>query len=291
MTLADVQQYSQPVSYGITCYELAQWMSVLYAQDSVRASDDLTLDLGLRYDRQTLTDATSDVAPRVGFGWHPNGDAHTSIRGGYGMYYAQIRSNAVAGSLTGTNLDRTIDLNAPSPFERTAVGQVRTVAAANATRPIVPVNSGVRQVSVLMNLGVADYNGLQTQISYRGHAKMFAALSYTLAKATNTTEPDGNGIAPNEGHLSRLGEIERGPRGRSAAPRGHHVYLSTSLQPDRGHGDTARLVATLQRHDRRGQQRRRREQRSADRQRRGARQVGVPWHTDAGRIPVRRRPD
>ena len=31
-----------------------------------------------------------------------------------------------------TNLDRTVDLNAPAPFDRTAVGQVRTVAATNA---------------------------------------------------------------------------------------------------------------------------------------------------------------
>jgi hypothetical protein len=40
---------------------------------------------------------------------------------------------------------------------------------------------------------------------------MFASVSYTLSKATNTTEPDGNGINPNESILSRLGEVERGP--------------------------------------------------------------------------------
>ena len=72
-----------------------------------------------------------------------------------------------------TNLDRTVDLNAPSVFDRTAPGQVRTVAAANATRPILPVNGGVRSVNVLMNLGVADYDGLQTQISYRGNARIY----------------------------------------------------------------------------------------------------------------------
>jgi hypothetical protein len=77
-----------------------------------------------------------------------------------------------------------------------------------------------------MNLGVADYDGLQTQISYRGNAKMFAALSYTLSKATNTTEPDGNGIGPNESNIARLGEEERGPSvRRSAASRGDHVQL------------------------------------------------------------------
>jgi hypothetical protein len=85
------------------------------------------------------------------------------------------------------------------------------VAAANLTRPIRPVNGGVRQVNALMNLGEADYNGLQTLITYRGHRKMYASVSYTLSKATNTTEPDGNGAGPNESNLARLGEEERGP--------------------------------------------------------------------------------
>jgi hypothetical protein len=111
-----------------------------------------------------------------------------------------------------TNLARTVDLNAPSPYDRTSSADpIRSVTAANLTRPILPVASGVRQVNVLMNLGVADYDGLQTQISYRGNAKMYTALSYTLSKATNTTEPDGNGINPNQSVISRLGEGERGP--------------------------------------------------------------------------------
>jgi hypothetical protein len=104
-----------------------------------------------------------------------------------------------------------VDLNAPAPFDRTAPGQVRTVAAANATRPILPVNGGVRQVNVLTNLGVADYNGLQTQFSYRGNKHMYAAVSYTLSKATNTTEPDGNGVGPNDSNIARLGNVESGP--------------------------------------------------------------------------------
>lgn len=318
LTLADVQQYTQPVSYGVTSYELNQWLITGFAQDAFHVNNDLTLDLGLRYDRQTLTDATTNFGPRVGFGWHPNGDARLAVRGGYGMYYTQIRTNAIAGALTGgldgyttytaipgqlgfptcltgpclplvldpktmpasqlparditiragdagfyrtqfanyglnfdllpnypdkfvnprsqvvsigaerevmkglfvggdyvhqhwTNLDRSVDLNAPSAFDRTTIGQTRTVAAANLTRPILPVAGGVRQVSVLTNLGVSDYNGLQTQVSYRGHAKIFADISYTLSKATNTSEPDGNGIGPNQTAFARLGEEERGP--------------------------------------------------------------------------------
>ncbi len=318
LTLADVQQYTQPIDFGINSYELPQWLYTGFVQDSIHLRSDLTVDVGLRYDRQTLTDATKNFAPRVGFGWNPGGDSRLSIRGGYGMYYTQIRSNAVAGylvngldglttytatpgqlgfptCLTGsclplvfdpktlsasqlparditiragqrafyqsqferyglnfdllpnypdklenprsqvisigaerevvkglfvgadyvhqhlTGIDRTIDLNAPAPFDRTAPGQVRSVADANLTRPILPVRGGVRQVNVLTNLGVADYDGLQTQVSFRGISRMYAAVSYTLSKATNTSEPDGNGIGPNQNIVSRLGEEERGP--------------------------------------------------------------------------------
>ena len=330
LTLADVQQYSEPVSYGITSYNLKQWMSVAFVQDSIRLNDQLTIDTGLRYDRQTLTDATNNFAPRLGFAWHPGGDRRTVIRGGYAMYYTQIRANALASALTGgldglvtytaapgqtgfptcltcvplrldprtlplsqqparnitiragqrdfyksqfasyglnfdllpnypdefvnprsqvtsigaerevvkglfvgadyvhqhwSNLDRSVDLNAPTPFDRTAPGQTRTVAAANATRPLVPVNGGVRNVNVLMNLGVADYDGLQTLVTYRGHPKMYAAVSYTLAKATNTAEPDGNGINPNDSNIARLGEEERGP---SVVDQRHRAVITFS---------------------------------------------------------------
>jgi hypothetical protein len=126
-----------------------------------------------------------------------------------------------------TNLDRTVDLNAPSPFDRTAFGQVRTVAAANLTRPILPRAGGIRQVNTIMNLGVGDYNGLQTQISYRGISRMFASLSYTLSKATNTFEPDGNGIGPNEANIVRLDEVERGP---SVVDQRHRAVITFSYQ-------------------------------------------------------------
>jgi hypothetical protein len=346
LTLADVQQYSQPINFGVSSYVLKQWLYAFFVQDSIHLHRDFTLDLGLRYDRQTLTDGNKNFAPRVGFGWHPGGDSRLSIRGGYGMYYSQIQSNLIAGylvngldglttytatpgqtgfptCLTGsclplnldprtlpaselparditigpgkrsfyeaqfaryglnfdslpnypgklvsprsqvvsigaerelvkglfagadyvhqhwTDLDRTVDLNAPAPFDRTAPGQVRTVAAANATRPILPVNGGVRQVNVLMNLGTADYDGLQTQISYRGNSRLFATVSYTLSKATNTTEPDGNGIGPNDSSIARLVEVERGPslldqRHRAVAMATYrlplHITAGTLLQ-------------------------------------------------------------
>jgi hypothetical protein len=333
LTLADVQSYTQPINFGISSYELTQKLYTGFVQDTIHVTNDLNIDAGLRYDRQTLTDAKRNFEPRLGFGWHPNGDARLAIRGGYGMYYTQIQSNLAASylvngldglttytaipgqlgfptCLTGsclplsfdpktllpsqlparditiqagrrafyesqfakyglnfdklpnypdqlvnprsqvmsigaerefgtgffigsdfvhqhwTDLVRTVDLNAPAPFDRTAPGQVRSVAAANATRPILPVNGGVRQVNVLMNLGEADYNGLQTQITYR-NPRLFASLSYTLSHATNTTEPDGNGVGANDSNIARLGEVERGP---SLLDQRHRAVFSLNYQ-------------------------------------------------------------
>ncbi|MFN8582474.1 MAG: TonB-dependent receptor [Gemmatimonadaceae bacterium] len=116
LTLADVQQYSQPISFGITSYTERQWLIDGYVQDKMRVTPDLTFDLGLRYDRQTLTDAKGNIEPRVGFGWHPNGNARLAVRGGYGMYYTQIRTNVVASGLTG-GLDGLATYNAvPGQF-------------------------------------------------------------------------------------------------------------------------------------------------------------------------------
>jgi hypothetical protein len=334
LTLANVQNYTQPIDFGISSYELPQWLLTGFVQDSIHVTRDLTVDAGVRYDRQTLTDATANFAPRIGFGWHPGGDSRLSFRGGYGMYYTQIRTNALAGylvngldglttytatpgqfgfptCLTGSclplhfdprtlppsqlparditiragerefytaqfaryglnfnqlpfypdkfvnprsqvislgaereitrglffggdyvhqhlsNIDRSVDLNAPSPFDRTAPGQVRTVAAANLTRPILPVNGGVRQVNVLMNLGVADYDGLQMNFRYSGNRRLYAAVSYTLSKATSTSEPDGNGIGPNQSHISRLGEVERG---LSVVDQRHRAVITFSYK-------------------------------------------------------------
>jgi len=340
LTLADVQNYQQPINFGISSYELSQWLVTGFVQDDWKVRHDLTLNLGLRYDHQSLTDANTNFSPRIGFGWNPGGDSRTAIRGGYGMYYTQIRTNFIAGYLlngldgiatytanpgqTGfptcltcvpvnvdpntipasqlparditilagmrsfyeaqfaahglnfdllpnypdkfvnprsqvftiggerelfdgffaaadyvhqhlSNIDRTVDLNAPSVFDRTTPGQCRsancnnTTSAnlANATRPILPVNGGVRQVNAIMNLGVADYDGLQTQLTYRGNSRLFASLSYTLSKATNTTEPDGNGIGPNQSIISRLGDEERGP---SLVDQRHRAVISVSYR-------------------------------------------------------------
>jgi hypothetical protein len=59
-----------------------------FAQDKWQLNDKLTLNLGLRYDYQTLTPNTKDaIAPRLGFAYDPTGTGKTVIRGGIGKFY------------------------------------------------------------------------------------------------------------------------------------------------------------------------------------------------------------
>ena len=94
LTLADVQRYTQ--SFGNANYNVREWLWSLYAQDSVRVLPSLTLNLGLRYERETFTDDTNNFAPRVGFAYNILGDARTVLRASYGIYYSEIRANAGA---------------------------------------------------------------------------------------------------------------------------------------------------------------------------------------------------
>lgn len=83
----------------ITVESRDEWING-FVQDQWRLNQNLTLNLGLRYDRQELTPATNAAfAPRVGFAYDPTGDGRTVIRGGVGKFY-EYHLLPVRGNLT-----------------------------------------------------------------------------------------------------------------------------------------------------------------------------------------------
>jgi outer membrane receptor protein involved in Fe transport len=281
-------------SFGDATYNEKETLAGVFVQDNWRVSPNLTVNLGLRYDIQTLTQGNTNFSPRAGFAYTLfGGDNPTVLRGGYGMYYTELPANLVANSsingpqgvftytvqpgqfgfpttfnpitsippgtvlpardiqiLAGQcnylnqflpvsqlrfcpnkllnpytqqwdigieqqfarswvfsmdyigshtiHIDQPIDLNSPAGFIRTAPGQVRTAAAANATRPIVPVNGGYRQVLAYTSLGTSFYDGLQVELKKQFTTHFALLASYTWSHTIDTVEWDGTAQNPND---------------------------------------------------------------------------------------------
>ena len=102
---------------GTTPYYGNSWATYLYGTDSWRIRHNLTLDLGLRWERTTVsqsealqsinsiasvpglidfhapTTANRNFAPRIGIAYSPGNSGNTSIRAGFGMGYDVIYDN------------------------------------------------------------------------------------------------------------------------------------------------------------------------------------------------------
>lgn len=97
--IANVQSYTQ--SYGNADYAVDDTLGSVFAQDDFHLRRDLTLNLGLRYERQTFTDGEKNLAPRVGFAYNVLGDGKTVVRAGFGIYYSQVIDNSEANYALG----------------------------------------------------------------------------------------------------------------------------------------------------------------------------------------------
>ena len=301
-------QANQPIvstftqSFGNQNYNVQETLWDVFLQDNWNARRGLTLNLGLRYEMQTFTDDHNNVAPRVGFTWLVPHTRSTVLRGGYGIYYSEERTDLAASDILGgasglitfsvtpgqagfptsfnpiTNfppgtifparditvrpgqcaalnqildvsalrfcpdallnpytqqwslglerelasrwvfsadyvglhtidIERPVDLNAPAPFLPDATSATRSVAAANATRPIIPVPGGFRRVVANANLGAASYNALQLRLNKQLSSRFSLLLSYTWSHAIDTVDQDAAQQDPADSNL--LGNTEK----------------------------------------------------------------------------------
>ncbi len=86
--------------------------TALYIQDSWDILDNLTLQLGVRYDKFENFNPDGDafisfdkdtIGPRLGFSWDPANDGKNKVFGSYGRYYLPVASNT-AFRMTGAEL-------------------------------------------------------------------------------------------------------------------------------------------------------------------------------------------
>ena len=80
-------EFGAPTSFSVGQNEIA-W----FVGDQWSAWSRLTVDLGLRFDRDSVTDSTH-AAPRVGFTLALTGDGKTLLKGGFGLFYDRVPLN------------------------------------------------------------------------------------------------------------------------------------------------------------------------------------------------------
>ena len=175
-----------------------------FVQDDYRVSNTLTLNLGVRYDLQTVKQPTvqnpaalvsgidtsripndyNNVAPRIGFAWQPSVGKQMVVRGGYGIFYGNTPSilYGTASSNNGINV-QTLTFSAsgtsalPVSYPNTLCGTPQAVAGCappsgfSAVKPtILPFASNYQQPYV------EQYN---FAVEYQVAADTSVTLGYT----------------------------------------------------------------------------------------------------------------
>lgn len=94
----------------------------VFAQDNWKVNQKLTLNLGVRYDDESISDDNNNISPRLGFAYDILGDAKTVVRGGFGTFYQNTPFELITAFLTAgpfsSSFVRNFPLNNADPGPR-----------------------------------------------------------------------------------------------------------------------------------------------------------------------------
>ena len=101
----------------------------LFIQDNLQVNRALTLDIGVRFDNDSLSSEAVNVAPRIGFVFAPTRSNNTAIRGGFGVFFDKIPLNVAvfkdfpAQTITSYASDGHTVVNGPATFTHVVANQ------------------------------------------------------------------------------------------------------------------------------------------------------------------------
>lgn len=120
--------YSQ--AFGISGLNYKEQLYGAFFQDDWNVARGFTLNLGVRYDYESLMHDSNNFAPRVGLAWDPKKDGKTVVRASYGIFYATIESSLInRESNNGPNGIVTISLTPGDPLFPTFPNRLTSLPA------------------------------------------------------------------------------------------------------------------------------------------------------------------
>jgi hypothetical protein len=94
LTVNDIASFTQ--SFGNAAYNVTEALIGLFVQHDWQLLPSLALNAGLRYDRETFTDAAKNFSPRLGLVWRLPARQPTVVRASYGIFYNDVPANLAA---------------------------------------------------------------------------------------------------------------------------------------------------------------------------------------------------
>jgi len=127
----------------------------LFVQDSWQINPRLTLNLGVRYDHESLTQDDNNISPRLGFAYDPKGDGKTVIRGGFGLFYQSSQfsniDDFVRDTPFTTSFTRNFPLNQRDPGPRLGQFPTDPTLVNGPTVNLVAVNAAIGGGATVVN--------------------------------------------------------------------------------------------------------------------------------------------
>jgi hypothetical protein len=201
---------------GPTAFSFATMDFAGFIQDTWHVQPSVTVNLGLRYDLESMPSPQianpleprtgvfpsdkNNWGPRIGINWDLTGKGDTVLRGGYGMFYGRIINSTISNAVTNTGmatgqLGLTINSSATSPVYPNVLAN----ASASPVRPnIVFFGSGtqnplIHQFDIIFDQRIAANTVLS--VSYVGsqgrNLPIFIDRNLNPATATNTYAVSG----------------------------------------------------------------------------------------------------